>query len=545
MTTYDGSELLAHLLTAVGVSAVFTVPGNHSIRFLDVLADLPAPFAVAIRQEQSGAFMADGFARAGGGMAAVLSCAGPGALNTVTATNAAAVNGSPFLNLITAPDNAVRGWELGYVHEFPEQLSAFRQVAAARLRTRSTADLARVLPAAVDSARRTRRPAVVEIPIDTLTGTAPADLVRLATARWTEREAPPPTDPADVADLAARLTAAEQPLIIAGRGAAGLADGAQLARLAERYAVPVIVSLSGRGSIDEMHPYAFGYGLDLPSVRALVADADLLLVLGCRLGAATTGGFSLTLPPATVQVDHDPEVLGATYPHVERIRADVGGLVRSLLDRSGADGDGTDTGGRAGWIQRLQMARETDLAAIEVRAPAAVACLRRLSAVLPADTVLVNDVTTLAYWGWYHWRVRHPSKYLYPTKSVTLGFGLPAGIGAALAGRGPVVVLAGDGGIGYCLSELSTAAGLGLDLVVVVINDAGYGLFRHRQRLRFKRTNLVDLPPVDYAAVARAHGITGHRVVLDELADSVLAAVDRGGPVLIEVATELTPPFDS
>jgi hypothetical protein len=164
---------------------------------------------------------------------------------------------------------------------------------------------------------------------------------------------------------------------------------------------------------------------------------------------------------------------------------------------------------------------------------------------LPANTILVNDVTTAAYWGWYYWQVSHPERYLYPAHAVSLGYGLPAGLGAAFAGQGPVVVLCGDGGIGYCLSELSTAALYDLPIVAVVFNDAGYGLFRHRQQHRFGRTALVDFHPADYAAIARGHGIASTRAELGDLPDAVERAVMLHRPALIEVIGRYVPPFDN
>jgi len=535
-----GARILPRLLGELGISAVFTVPGNHSIEVLDELRDTRMPRGVVVRQEQAAGYLADGFTRVGGGLAAVLCCAGPGVLNTMAATYTADRSGHAFLNLVTAPPNNLRGWDLGFVHEFPEQLATFRDVTAAQFRARSVEDLPRVLSAAVTLMQAARaRPVIVELPFDVLGGKGYVDLDRLRAADNFGPQVPPGPAPRSVERLATALRGAERPLIIAGGGVSP-SGGQCLAQFAEQLSVPVITTLSGRGAIDEHHHLAAGFSIELPSVRSVVAESDCLVVLGCALGAAATSEFTLRLPECTIQVDVNPAALGSTYPHVERCHADATAMLRALLDAM----DPCATDARRAWCHRVMAARRHDLNVLREREPMLAGCIEALSGRLPADTILVNDITTAAYWAWHYWKVRRPDCYLYPAHAISLGYGLPAALGAAFAGKGPVVALCGDGGMGYCLSELSTAAMYNLPIVVVVINDAGYGLFRYRQQRRFGRASLVDLQSANYADIARAHGIAGVRADLTELPNAVERAMTSGKPSLIEVIGHFIPPFD-
>lgn len=536
-----GSRLLLQILDQLGVRVVFTVPGNHSLGVLDALDQSGMPRGIVARQEQTAALMADGYAAAGGGVAAVLSCGGPGALNTMTACHVAHRDGRAFLNLITAPDNALRAWRLGLVHELPEQLSAFRDVTKAQLRPRWTGDLLHVLPAAMTTmSAAPAAPVVVELPQDVLEGVVDVGLPPAGDVRAVGQARLQCSD-ASLQHIRTAVDKAERPLLIAGRGARELAEGALLADLAERLDAPVLTTLAGRGAIDERHPMAMGASLDLPLVKALVQRSDCLVVLGSSLGAGETGKFTLQLPPQTLQIDADRGAIGRSYPYVHPVHADCVAVVRQLL----ASLKRSEGSSRHAWRGELLAAKGAEHERLRRLEPGLVKVLERVREGVPAGTVLVNDVTTAAYWGWHFWPVARPEEYVYPTHSVALGYGLPAAIGATFATDKPVLLLTGDGGLGYGLSDLSTAAKYRRNLHVVVVNDSGFGLFRHRGVQRYGRARLVDLSHTNYAEVAVAHGVSGRRVALEKLPEVLEASFARGGPSLFEVVGDFQPPFDT
>lgn len=169
-----------------------------------------------------------------------------------------------------------------------------------------------------------------------------------------------------------------------------------------------------------------------------------------------------------------------------------------------------------------------------------------IRAALPRDAIVVNDVTIGAYWGWALLEVYKPRTYLYPCHAATLGFGLPAALGAKLAQPDrTVLAICGDGGFMYTAAELATAVFHGLDVVVLVVNDRCFGIFRERQRKRFGRTSMIELGNPDFLAFARSFGANAMRVAsVAELPEAIRWACSTPGPTVVEIPIQLPPPFE-
>ena len=184
--------------------------------------------------------------------------------------------------------------------------------------------------------------------------------------------------------------------------------------------------------------------------------------------------------------------------------------------------------------------------ALRSRSPLAVRLNDEIRAALPRDGILAGDVTITAYWGWPLFDVYNPRTYLYPWAFATLGFGLPAAIGAKVARpQKPVLAVCGDGGFLYTANELATAVQFGINVVALVVNDERYGILEPQQMAQFGRTMMTDLRNPDFAALARSfdcHGVTIDRV--EEVGPALRAAFAADKPAVVELKTKLPDPYD-
>jgi acetolactate synthase-1/2/3 large subunit len=303
-----------------------------------------------------------------------------------------------------------------------------------------------------------------------------------------------------------RLRGARRVVVLAGQGAQRAAEGVR--RLAERLGAPVVTTGSGRGVLAEDHPLAMGYDNARGSVdelNRLLAAADLVLVLGAKLGHNGTAGFRLRLPlDRTVQVDTAAEVLGANYGVVASVAIPV---ERFLEAASGLElvGGGWPAAEVAGWRERLSARGGKPEPRVGGRSAAEF--FRELRAALPRDAVVTTDSGLHQIMTRRHFDVFAPSGLLLPTDFQAMGFGLPAAIAARLANPDrPVVALVGDGGFAMSGLELATAVREGLDLGVVVFNDGYLGQIRMQQIRDFGRASGTGVAGLDYAAFAESVG---------------------------------------
>jgi acetolactate synthase-1/2/3 large subunit len=357
------------------------------------------------------------------------------------------------------------------------------------------------------------RPRHVEVPLDLLDGRAAAEEV---TPRPTAIAVP---DPAAVAAAADLLAGARRPAIVAGGGARGAA--VPLRRLAERLGAPVLTTFNGKGTLPEDHPLSAGAGLHREEAHALVADSDVLLVTGSELAPADLWTGPLPAGPAIVRVDVDPEQVAVNANPDVAIVADAVAALTALAEQLDTGPPSDSAGARGGeaavapgdpawaaaWCERLWVeGREL--------ADRWGWLLDGIEAALGREGVLAGDSTMVCYLGAVaRLRRYQPGSFLYPTGFGTLGYGLPAAIGAKLAAPDRrVLALMGDGGVMFTLSELAAAAALGIALPVVVVDNAGYGEIRNEMLERGDEPLPVDLPGVDFPAVARGLGCEGVRV---------------------------------
>jgi len=532
-----GGEWVVEALRAEGVRHVFGIPGIHNLAVYDALLRQDRIAHVLARHEAGAAFMADGYARSTGEVGVVLVTSGPGATNTLTPLAEAYAGSVPLLVLMSDVATEDLGREVGALHEVPNQIACFRPVCRMAEVVRATADIAPAIAGAFDLLRSGRPgPVALSIPHDLLTGRATGALRAAGAGRR------PPCHVAAVAEAARHLERARRPVVIAGGGVVTAGASAELLALARRLDAPVITTVMGRGAIPEDDPLWQGVLPDRRATEAVLREADVILAVGCRFAARSTRGLLLNLAFAPHQVlihlDLDPTVIGKRYAPTVAVVGDARDGLARLLAALGP-GPGASAWDRA-WLARLRRdpgPRWT---------PTLARFIERLREGAPRDAIVVNDQTAVNYWMEWRFPVWAPRTFLYPVGSATLGYAVPAALGARLAHPGrPVVAVVGDGGFLFSVQELATAVKYRLPVAFVVVNDDRYGAIEWLQRRLYGRAGEYELVNPDFPALARAFGARGERLDdLDALPAALAAAFKVGTPTVLELRLTVEPPWE-
>ncbi|WP_194411510.1 thiamine pyrophosphate-binding protein [Microbacterium cremeum] len=510
-----------------GVTAVFGIPGTHNLELYRPLADLGLR-AVTNRHEQGSGYGADGWAQQTGLPGVVITTSGPGLQNAMSAIGTAFCESRPLLVISPGVALGAEFRDVGTLHETKDATAMVGAVAEWSRRVTSGTDAVDAVHEAFALFRTGRpRPVHIEIPMDVLE--SPADVPAAARAA---RPAPAPVrgDPSAVREAVALLSGAERPVIVAGGGASRA--GRPVTALAERLGAPVLTALNGKAAVDEHHPLSLGSNLRLEAARRVAEDADVLLVLGSKLGEAELWAPALEARGAVVRVDISAAQLHKNLDATVGIVGDCAAVVEELL---------------VGIAEEPRPARDVaeERAAIaaETRAilPETVALAETIAAALPPDAIVAGDSSQIVYMALANvLRQSAPHSLLYTPTYATLGYGLPAAIGARIAqpaeGGRPVVAVVGDGALMFCLNELATAVEQRLDLTVVCVDNGGYAEIKQNEVDRGIRPVGVDLVQPDWVALANAFGATGRRAsTADEVGSALAAAIDAGGVQLVHI----------
>ena len=542
MTARNGGAAVVETRAAHGVDTVFGIPGTHNLELYRHLAPCGIR-AVTPRHEQGAGYAAEGYARVGGRPGVVLTTSGPGLTNAMTAAATAYAESQPVLILSPGVPSGAEGADLGLLHETKDSSGAMDRLVRWSRRVGSPEEAADAVTEAFAAFRGTRpRPVHVEVPLDVLErawGGSP--WVGAVTA------APEP-DAADVRRAATLLAGARRPLVIAGGGAADAA--AEVRALAERLGAPVATTVNGKGVLDESHPLAVGAAVRLRALQEAAAGSDALLVVGSELGDADLWEGRIAAG-AVIRCDIDPGQLHKNCPADVALLGDAAVTLRALLEALpahptngafvgtyptnaplvGTRGPGS---ARTGELRDACRAEAREGAGTHEEINAAV------RAALPADAVLAGDSSQVTYLGSVHFfDVPAPRRFCYTPGYATLGYGLPAAIGASLARpQAPVAVLLGDGAFMFSVQELATAVDLRLPLPIVVVDNGGYREIRDQQETRGIPPVGVDLPVPDLAALARAFGALGVRATDPGALTALVAdALSADRPTLIHLKT--------
>jgi acetolactate synthase-1/2/3 large subunit len=412
----------------------------------------------------------------------------------------------------------------GYLHEVKDQRAAVAGVVAYSHRVTSADEAADAVAQAFADLRTGRpRPVHLEIPVDVL-------------EEETDAPVTPPlpvTRPAVDAELVARaadvLRRARRPGIVAGGGAVDAAR--EVRQLAERLGAPVLTTTNGKGVLPEDHRLALGAGAHLHTAAEWAAECDAVLAVGTELAPSDLWWGPLAFGGPLVRVDVDPAQLVVNARPDVAIPGDAAAVLREVLSAVGAAGAAGGPARAHRWAARLQ-----DEAAAE--GARWLDHLDAITSVLDRDALVAADSAMCCYYGALaNVPLYAPGAFLYPTGFGTLGYGLPAGIGAkvALPDR-QVAVIMGDGGLMFTVAELATAAQLRLPLPVVVFDNGGYGEIRQEMSDLGFVPHAVDLPSPDFPGLARALGCHGVEVGSpDHLARALGTAFAAERPTVLRV----------
>jgi acetolactate synthase-1/2/3 large subunit len=498
-----GAGLAVAALRQAGVEVAFGLPGVHNLALWRAIGESPIRL-VGVRHEQTAAYAADGYTRATGRLGVALTTTGPGAANTLGAVGEAWANRQPVLVVATDIPRRLRrpGVWRGVLHEATDQAAMFEPVVKRTFRLGSADEAGATIEAAARVAMTPpRRPVYVEIPTDLLGAEAEAG----AEAEPASGQ-PPAPDEDHLARAAELLDRSRRPLIWAGGGALAADAGAAVAQLAERLVAPVILTYSARGLLPPGHPCLVEATPHVAQVGALWDEADAVVAIGTDLDGMMTQSWKQPQPPQLIAVNVDPADASKNYLPDLLIEADAATAIEALVQRVPERGGLDALGAR---LRDLNAAVRAELAETD---PEALGFIEAVERAVPDDGIVVCDMCIPGYWlGGFH-RTPAPRKLAYPLGWGTLGCGFPQGLGAALAGAGPVVSVSGDGGFLYACGELATLAQERIPLTAVIVDDGGYGMLRFDQDLKGDPREGVDLHTPDFAALARSFGVRADEV---------------------------------
>jgi acetolactate synthase-1/2/3 large subunit len=518
-----GGGLVAETLEALGAEVAFGVPGIHALAVWDGLRTSSIR-TIGFRTELNAGFAADGYARTKGWPAVLLLSTGPGALVSLAALMEAASAHVPVVAISSQIPRELIGEGRGYLHELDDQLASFAPVVKSAARAASAEEIPELLSSAWATAMNPPTgPVFIEIPVDILAGdTAVSPLEKREFAVVSS------TGPRleDVAEAARLLNESERPVIWAGGGVLRAHGWQELAELARALDAPVATTYMGKGAFPADDPLSLGSACDEAAFKEVLEEADVVLAVGTELGAETTAQYQLALSGKLVQIDAARERIGSTYPAIGLV-GDAKLTLSALFPH--VEPKARDGASRAATArERIENGLAEQDRQLERR------LLETIRETVPADTVAAWDMTILAYWAAAHFPVTEPRRFLYPLGSGTLGYAWPAALGASAAGS-PTLAVVGDGGFLYGIQELATARQHGLDTVVLVVDDGGYGILREYQRDAFGETTAVDLAEPDFVALADAFGVPAERTTPDELGGALERAFAQEGPALVHL----------
>jgi acetolactate synthase-1/2/3 large subunit len=516
-------EYLIQLLRAYGVDTVFGIPGVHSIELYRGLAGSGIRH-VTPRHEQGAGFMADGYARASGRPGVCFIISGPGMTNIVTAMGQAYADSVPMLVISTVNAHGRMGSGEGWLHELPNQQALIAGVAAFSRTIHRPEELASVLAqafAVFDGGRP--RPVHIELPIDVML--APANHLPVP-ERATRVQRPGPR-PEAVTAAAALLSASRAPVILAGGGAVGAA--AAVRRLAEQLDAPVVMTTNGRGILPPDDPLGVSLSPSMAETRALIAAADVVLAIGTELGPTDydfyeDGGFvvSGTLIRADIDAVQVQRGKAPDLAIVGDARLTAEALLACAIRRARSDGAARTAKAQAGRA-KLPPAMRGDLRLLDL-----------IRDTLPG-ALIAGDSTQLVYAGNTAFAAAEPGAYFNSATGFgTLGYGLPAAVGARLAGDRPVVALVGDGGLQFTLGELASAAEAKVPVVLMLHDNKGYGEIKSCMIAQNVPPLGVDILTPDLGAIAAACGWRVERPgAVSDLPEMLRRGAAAQGPTMI------------
>jgi acetolactate synthase-1/2/3 large subunit len=526
-----GGKILIDQLEAQGASSAFTVPGESFLAALDGLHDSNRIKTIICRQEGGASMMAEAWGKITGEPGVCFVTRGPGLANAMSGLHVAQQDSTPMVLFVGLPGSRVEDREAFQEIETKSLLGSFVKWAAV---IRQTERIPEYVSHAYHLARSGRPgPVVLGLPEDMLA--AECEVSDAKPANISDcRPAPE-----DLAELQRLLAGAARPLLIVGGPGWSTAAKTAIETFADRFQLPVASAFRYQDYIDNRHRCyvgCAGIGIE-PALGTAIKEADLLIVIGARLGEMTTGGYALLKIPnpsqRLVHVHPSPDELGSVY------RADL--PIASSTRRFAEALSRLEPATEIAWAahtETLRAAYRNFLKPISMPGSVKLAdVVRTASELLPEDAFITNGAGNYAAFLHRYFEYKAYRTQLAPT-SGSMGYGLPAAIAAKIAEPGRVVVnFQGDGCFLMTGQELATAVQYGLAIVTVVANNGMYGTIRmHQEREYPRRVVGTSLINPDFAAYARSFGADGYTVATSaDFAPALKSALNSNRPAIIEL----------
>lgn len=549
------TDYMVAALRDQGVGHVFMHLGGLNDNFMPPLTSTDGLHPVVAAFEGGAAYMADGYARASGGLGVCFGIGGPGVLNMVTALAAARSDRSPVLAI---SGEVARSWEgMGGFQDASgaglDDIDALRRITGLSVSVSSRAVVAHHLRHAVTHALARREPAHLSVPVDVQKAETDAAWQPVGPSLAVNKAVDEPA----LARAVTLISRADHRTIVllAGPGVQHTDGGPALRTVAERFHIPVATTLPGKGLIPDDHPLAlgvFGYGGSRWAIDAICSDrVDVLMVVGSGLSQRDTMQWDPRMLPskALIHIESDPLIIGRTWPSDVPVVGNAGEVLRRLADLK--DTATLDAGRteRAAFLEavkaagpRLYCGEDMTSDAIPMHPARVVAELR---AAYPDDGVLCVDSGAHRAWFAEYWDTRMAQTYFSLNNLGPMGGAVPLGIGAKLARpERPMMVATGDGCMLMHGMEIHTAAREGIPMIVAVMNNRSYGnIYFRAAQMGPGPEHLTDITGIDWVGFARSMGGDGERI---EDPSHIAAAVGRGldakGPYLLDLVTDKTRP---
>ncbi|MBO0778454.1 MAG: biosynthetic-type acetolactate synthase large subunit [Ktedonobacteraceae bacterium] len=538
-----GSHILCEALIREGVELLYGYPGGTIMPFYDALTAYPALHHVLVRHEQAAAHAADGYARATGKVGVCVATSGPGATNLVTGLATAFMDSTPIV--------AITGqvaWSLIGRDGFQETdiLGITQPITKHNFLVRNAAELADIVHEAFRIARSGRPgPVLIDVPKDVqFQKTKYYPSASITSEEYLRRAQANVEQPSDylITQAVQLIERAQRPLIMAGHGVILSNAYEELKGFAEKSGIPVVATLLGLSCFPETHPLYLGMpGMHGPAhVNHAIGQADLIVGVGLRFDDRVTGKVSEFAPKAEIiHIDIDAsemhKVKVATVPIVSDAKVALAALTKAIPVCDKSD-----------WLREVrswQQAAEERVQHIQADddMPDPTSILEAIRKVTDGQAIIVSDVGQHQMWTARHYTWTRPNSQITSGGLGTMGFSLPAAMGAKMGlPAEPVWAIAGDGCIQMNIQELATLQQEGVAVKVAIMNNGYLGMVRQWQEF-FHSRNYSETPisGPDYVKLAEAYGITGIRVTRrDEVESAVRRAMEIEGSVIIEFIIE-------
>ncbi|MDK9361655.1 acetolactate synthase large subunit [Lelliottia wanjuensis] len=528
-TRFTGAQLIVHLLERQGISIVSGIPGGTVLPLYDALSQSTQIRHVLARHEQGAGFIAQGMARTQGKPAVCMACSGPGATNLVTAIADARLDSIPLICITGQVPSSMIGTD---AFQEVDTYGISIPITKHNYLVRDIAELPQVIADAFRIAQSGRPgPVWIDIPKDVQT----AEIDIESFPEPGDRAPAPEFSAQSVQDAAAMINAAIRPVLYLGGGAINASE--QVREFAEKANLPTTMTLMALGMLPKAHPLSLGM-LGMHGARStnfILQESDLLIVLGARFDDRAIGKTEQFCPNAKIiHVDIDRAELGKIkQPHVA-IQGDVGEVLAQLIPQTHA----TDN---AEWRDLVAQLQQEFPSAIPTEGDplSHYGLINAVASCVDDSAIITTDVGQHQMWTAQAYPLNRPRQWLTSGGLGTMGFGLPAAVGAALANPDrKVICFSGDGSLMMNIQEMATAAENQLDVKIILMNNEALGLVHQQQSLFYKQGVFAATYPgtINFIQIAAGFGL--HTCDLNAAEDAQAAlqeAISRPGPALIHV----------